>query len=196
MMGGPRACGKSAPPIPARPDVRGCPSRHTEEATSVLRDVSTKAVHVADRAAESLGLRTRRGNVLWSFLDRFRRAPAVPAAAGDMLAAELAPLLALLDEIEHEAEEARRVATLRVQAGLGDVAEEVEAILASARAHAEDERADALRAAQRRADVLVKSTLEHAEAEADRVRSLAHERSAPLVAEVVAQVTSFGGESA
>ncbi len=166
------------------------------ETTSVLRDAGTKAVHVADRAAERLGLRTRRGNVLRSFLDRFRRAPAVPTAVGDTLAAELAPLLALLDEIEREADEVRRRATLRAQAGLGDVAEEVEAILASARAHADDERADALRAARRSADARATSTLERASAEAEQVRNLARERSEPLVEAVVARVMGFGRERA
>ena len=42
-----------------------------------------------------------------TILDRFRRAAAVPAAAGDDLARELAPLFAVLDAVEREREELR-----------------------------------------------------------------------------------------
>ena len=68
-----------------------------------------------------------------SVLERFRRAAAVPAAAGDTVEAELMPVFAALDEIEAEAAQIR-----------ADARAEAERRLARARRRGADRRADAV----------------------------------------------------
>jgi hypothetical protein len=119
-----------------------------------------------------------------TILDRFRRAAAVPAAVGDDLARELAPVFAALDEIEAECQSIRadaaaaaerRVAAARAEAAVGSARgrEETEAV----RAEAEGERRRAREDEARR-------LRDEAEAEAGRVR----ERSEALLPELVAAV--------
>jgi hypothetical protein len=149
---------------------------------------------VAEHAARSAGSRTGRGYVLRSFLAGFRRAPAVPAAAGGELPAELAPLFAALDEIEAEARESRRLAALKDQAEAADAAEEIELILSDAQGQAASEHDDALKAAHRAADVEIREILEAGVAAAEQIRTVGLERCEPLAAEVADRVLAFPGE--
>ena len=87
-----------------------------------------------------------------SVLERFRRAAAVPAAAGDTLEAELMPVFAALDEIDAEAEQiraaARREAERRLAAARADAERIVERYRRRA-AKVERARAEAERHASR-----------------------------------------------
>jgi hypothetical protein len=149
---------------------------------------------VAEHAARSAGARTGRGHVLRSFLEGFRRAPAVPAAAGGELPAELAPLFAALDAIEAEARETRRLAALKDQAEAADAAEEIELILSEAQGRAASEHDDALKAANRAADVEIREILEAGVAASERIRAIGFERCEPLAAEVADRVLAFPEE--
>jgi hypothetical protein len=139
---------------------------------------------VAEHAAQNPGSQAGRGG-LRRILDRFRRPSGVPAAASDDLAAELAPLFAVLDEIEAEAEEIRAGAERRVQSDRADTSEEVEAILVEAAHQAESERAEVAKAARRAAAAQAHSLVLAGEREAARIRSVGRERIPALCAEVV-----------
>ncbi|HEY7691276.1 MAG TPA: hypothetical protein VH816_02945 [Gaiellaceae bacterium] len=128
------------------------------------------------------------------WLDRFRRpaaapaVPAVPAVPTEEPAPELAPVFAVLDEIDQEAralrEEAEREAARRLQAA----SVEIEAVLARWQARAEAERARA-EAEQREAAARELRAIEQdAAAEADRLRAQGLERIPVLVEEIVACV--------
>ena len=121
-------------------------------------------------------------------LDRFRRAAAVPAAVGDDLARELAPLFAALDAIEEESEQVRRraaeTAERRIEAAH---AERVE-VSARARRRAEAARAQAEDARYRSRDAEARTLEAEAEAEADRIRGEGSARAPELVAAVLACV--------
>lgn len=149
---------------------------------------------MAEHAARSAGARTGRGHVLRSFLEGFRRAPAVPAAAGSELPAELAPLFAALDAIEAEANETRRIAALKDQAEASEAAEEIELILSGAQGQAAAEHDDALKAAHRAADVEIREILDAGVTTAERIRAVGFERCDPLAADVADRVLAYPGE--
>jgi len=75
-----------------------------------------------------------------TLLDRFRRGVAVPAAAGDDLAAELAPVFASLERFEEEAAEVARSSARRAEDRLAEGREQVARISATWRETAEAER--------------------------------------------------------
>jgi vacuolar-type H+-ATPase subunit H len=128
----------------------------------------------------------RRGSwFLREFLDRFRRSAGVPAQVADDLAAELAPLFAVLDAIDRDAavmrdDAARHAAELRESA-----AAEADRRLATGHAEAEHERlrvmAEARGAAEAEADAIRSSGT----AEAGRIRVQAQGKISVLAARVV-----------
>jgi hypothetical protein len=121
-------------------------------------------------------------------LDRFRRAAAVPAAVGDELSGELAPLFLALDSIEEESERIRRTAEESVDRQLAAARDETAGETAEARRRAEAVRARAL--AERRETRLAeaRALLAAAETEAREIHERGEERVAGLAAAVVACV--------
>ncbi|MDH5281216.1 MAG: hypothetical protein OEW52_08725 [Thermoleophilia bacterium] len=122
---------------------------------------------------------------LSALLDRFRRGVAVPAAVGDDLVAELAPVFASLERFEMEAQEMRQASAERAEAQLAEGREQAALISADWREAAEAERS---RAAQERLRRSREEALEieaEGRAEADRVRIEASMRIPELVAEIV-----------
>ncbi len=123
-----------------------------------------------------------------TILDRFRRAAAVPAAAGDELAAELVPLFAALDEVEEEREKLRTEAAGAAEKRLAAARSEAAVIVAKAREEAAGARAqteaEAREAASRESEALV----ERAEAEARRIGEAGSDRIPALAADVAACV--------
>lgn len=75
-----------------------------------------------------------------SLLERFRRTAGVPAAAAEDLRAELLPVLAVLSEIDAEADRLREEARARARRRLADADAQAEQLLARARTQAEAER--------------------------------------------------------
>jgi hypothetical protein len=125
---------------------------------------------------------------LSSVLDRFRRGVAVPAAAGDDLAAELAPVFASLEAFEAEAEAVRRASTRQAEDRVATGLEQVARISEGWRARAEAERTRAAEERRRRAREDASALEERGRVEADRVRERASRRTPELVAEIVACV--------
>jgi flagellar biosynthesis/type III secretory pathway protein FliH len=125
---------------------------------------------------------------LSTLLDRFRRGVAVPAAVGDELAAELAPVFASLELFEAEAEEVRRAYARQAEARLAAGRERAARISAGRREAAEAERARAAEECWTRAREEASAVEAAGRAEADRIRERASERIPNLVAEVVACV--------
>ncbi len=125
---------------------------------------------------------------LSSLLDRFRRGVAVPAAAGDDLAAELAPIFASLEAFEVEADAVKRAsaqqAEERLAAGLEQAARTSEGW--RARAEAERERASSEKRGRAREEAAALE--ERGRVEADRIRQRAARRMPELVVEIVACV--------
>jgi hypothetical protein len=76
---------------------------------------------------------------LSALLDRFRRGVAVPAAVGDDLASELAPVFASLERFEIEAQEVRRASAERAEKRLEEGRERAGQISAGWRKAAEAE---------------------------------------------------------
>jgi vacuolar-type H+-ATPase subunit H len=126
------------------------------------------------------------------FLERFRRSAGVPAAAGDDVAAELAPVFATLDRIEGEAAEIRRRADVTAAQRLQETEEQVQSILAEARQRADLERDDALKAGGRVADAEVAAILEQAERRAQGVKDAGELRLPALAADVLKRVLEAG----
>ncbi|MCZ7590247.1 MAG: hypothetical protein M5U27_15595 [Gaiella sp.] len=122
------------------------------------------------------------------FLERFRRTTGMPARVGDEAAVELAPVFAVLDAFEREAQELRDRSSRMAAQRLHEAKEEAAALAAEARARADQERGDALKAGLRAADVEIAELLAASEAEARAIRRRGEERLPQLVAEVVARV--------
>jgi vacuolar-type H+-ATPase subunit H len=122
------------------------------------------------------------------FLERFRRLGGVPAAAGGEPAAELAPVFAALDGLEGEAAEIRRRGDAEAARRAHETEEQAQYILSDARALADSERDDALKAGRRIADAEVVSILEQAELDAQQIRKAGEQRLPALVADVLGRV--------
>ncbi|HLG07877.1 MAG TPA: hypothetical protein VI409_04305 [Gaiellaceae bacterium] len=125
---------------------------------------------------------------LSALLDRFRRGVAVPAAVGDDLAAELAPVFASLERFEMQAQEVRRASAERAEERLAEGRERAALISAGWRETAEAARAQAAQERRRRSREEVLAIDAEGRAEADRVREEASTRIPELVAEIVACV--------
>jgi hypothetical protein len=121
-----------------------------------------------------------------TILDRFRRAAAVPAAVGDELARELAPLFLVLDSIEEESERVRGAADEAAGRRLSEARAEAAGLAAAARERAEAGRARAEEERRKAREAEAGSLLVAAEAEAQRIRERGAARSPELVATVVA----------
>jgi flagellar biosynthesis/type III secretory pathway protein FliH len=125
-----------------------------------------------------------------TILDRFRRAAAVPAAAGDDLARELVPLFAVLDAIEQEREELRaraaRAAERYRENARADAAEVKVAALEEAEAARRAGELESRQAAAEESEALLAA----AEAEARSIRDAGSTRIGELIGEVVACVRS------
>jgi len=122
---------------------------------------------------------------LSALLDRFRRGVAVPAAVGDDLASELAPVFASLERFELEAEEIRRLSARRAERRLEEARELAAEIAARWREEAEAARAEAARAHGLRARDAALQIEERGLVEAERIRQVAARRIPELVAEIV-----------
>jgi hypothetical protein len=125
---------------------------------------------------------------LSSLLDRFRRGVAVPAAAGDDLAAELAPVFAALEAFETEAAAVERASARQAEERLAASLERAARISEGWRARAEAERSHAAAERRRRAHEEASALEARGRAEADLIRERASEGMAALVAEIVACV--------
>jgi hypothetical protein len=123
-----------------------------------------------------------------TILDRFRRAAAVPAAVGDELAGELAPLFLVLDSIAEESERIRRAADEDVERGLAAVREEAAGETTEAHRRADAGRARALAERRESREAEARSLFAAAEAEAREIRERGAARVPDLVADVVACV--------
>ena len=125
---------------------------------------------------------------LSALLDRFRRGVAVPAAVGDDLAAELAPVFASLERFEMEAQEVRRASVERAEERLAEGRERAALVSAGWRETAEAARTRAAQERQRRSREEALAIEAESRAEADRIRDEAALRIPELVAEIVACV--------
>jgi len=125
---------------------------------------------------------------LSALLDRFRRGVAVPAAVGDDLAAELAPVFASLDRFEDEARALRRASAERAERRLEEAREQAATISEGWRAAAEAERAHAADKRRNRSREEALAVEAEGRAEADRIRAKAADRVPALVSEIVACV--------
>jgi hypothetical protein len=135
------------------------------------------------------------------FLDRFRRLVAPPGrpseaigvpASGEDVAAELAPVLGRLAEVEAQARAIEEDGRERARARREQAERERAAILERARTQADAERVCA--AAARRALAVRNADAAHAEArcEVERVRAMREAAVEALVAEVLACVRQAG----
>lgn len=122
---------------------------------------------------------------LSALLDRFRRGVAVPAAVGDDLVAELAPVFASLERFEMEAQEMRQASAERAEEQLAEGRERAALISADWREAAEAERSQAAQERLRRSREEALEIEAEGRAEADRVRIEASMRIPELVAEIV-----------
>src|SRR3990170_8311720 len=125
---------------------------------------------------------------LSALLDRFRRGVAVPAAVGDDLAAELAPVFASLERFEMQAQEVRRASAERAEERLAEGRERAALISGGWRETAEAARAQAAQERRLRSREEVLAIEAEGRAEADRIREEASTRIPELVAEIVACV--------
>ena len=125
---------------------------------------------------------------LRSLLERFRRSAGVPAAVVGELSAELAPVFAVLDEVEREAAELRELAEEAAAGRLQEADELAERILAEGRRLAALRRDEELRSVLREADADAEAIVRRAQAKAEALRRRGDERLPGLVAEVVARV--------
>lgn len=112
----------------------------------------------------------------------------MPAAVGDELAGELAPLFLALDAIEEESTRIRRAAEESVERRLAGAREEAAGETAEAHRRAEAGRAQALAERRQAREAEARSLLAAAEAEAREIRELGAARVPDLVAEAVACV--------
>lgn len=123
------------------------------------------------------------------FLQRFRPAGApgaatragVPADRVAELTAELAPVFALLAEVEAEAAGIRQEAVALAEARRAEAARTADRLVAEARLQAQAARAAAFTAARAHASVAAAATVAGAEEEADRVHQRAAARLPRLV---------------
>lgn len=122
---------------------------------------------------------------LRAILDRFRRSAGVPAAVSDDLSAELAPVFRALDLIEAEAADIREAAQRRAAVIAADTQAEIEHLLADARAQADAERAEAIKAGRRAAEAEMRSIETRAHEEAREIERVGRARIDPLVADVL-----------
>lgn len=122
------------------------------------------------------------------FLERFRRSAGVPAAVGGEAATELAPVFAVLDEIEQEVAALRERSEAAAARRLHDADEEAQQIVTEGREHAAAERDEALRAGLQAADVEADAILRRAGVDAAAIRKTGEERVPALVAEVLVRV--------
>lgn len=125
---------------------------------------------------------------LSALLDRFRRGVAVPAAVGDDLAVELAPVFASLERFEVEAQEVRRASAERAEEQLAQGREQAALISGGWRETAEAERTRAAQERRRRSRAEALAIVAEGRVEADRIREEASVRIPELVAEIVACV--------
>jgi vacuolar-type H+-ATPase subunit H len=123
-----------------------------------------------------------------AILDRYRRGAAVPAVPAIDLAAELAPVLAALDEIEVEAEQLRQAAIARAEQRLAAAAEEAAGILADGERRAEVERSRAASARRGAEEGEMQAVVAEAESKARAIRARAATTVPDLVEVVLACV--------
>lgn len=126
------------------------------------------------------------------FLERFRRTGGVPAAVGDEVLTELAPVFAALDEIERQVAELRERARETGARHAREAEEEVEMLIAEARSRAESEREDAYLTGVREADVEATRIVEAAQRDADAIIGDGRERMQRLVDAALARVLEAG----
>jgi flagellar biosynthesis/type III secretory pathway protein FliH len=112
----------------------------------------------------------------------------MPVRVGDEAAVELAPVFAVLDAFEREAEDLRDRSERMAAQRLHTAREEAAALEAEARGRADSEHGDALKAGLRAADVELAAIVARAEADAQDIRRRGEERLPQLVADVVARV--------
>lgn len=125
---------------------------------------------------------------LSALLDRFRRGVAVPAALGDELAAELAPVFASLELFEAEAEDLRRAYERQAEDRLAEAREQAARITAGVQARASAARASAAEERWRRAREEAAAIVEAGRIEGERIRDEAEGRMPAFVASIVADV--------
>jgi vacuolar-type H+-ATPase subunit H len=123
-----------------------------------------------------------------TILDRFRRAAAVPAAVGDDLASELAPLVLVLDSIEEDVERLRAAAEEAAERRLAVARAEAARLRARARERAEAARAEAEAGRLEASEGDARALLEAAEKEARETRERGAARAPALVEAVLACV--------
>ena len=145
-------------------------------------------------AAASGAFTAGRGPIgpIGGFLERFRRTGGVPAAVGDEALTELAPVFAMLDEIEREVADLRDRSRQAGARHAREAEEEVEMIVAEARSRAESEREDAYRAGLRAADVEASAIVEAGRRDADAILQEGRERLSRLVEIVLTRVFEAG----
>jgi vacuolar-type H+-ATPase subunit H len=131
---------------------------------------------------------------LSALLDRFRRGVAVPAAVGDDLAMELAPVFASLDAFEREAKAVERASTAEAESRLEDAREHAARISATWREEAEAERSRAAEARRRQSRDEARAVEAEGRAEADRIRMQAAARMPELVAVILSCVERGAAE--
>lgn len=139
---------------------------------------------------------------LRSILDRFRPAPppgqpgplGVPGQSPRTTADELAPIFALIDEIEAEAAEINAAGLRRAKEITDDAAARALRIQADAERDARDARATAMSAVRLDARERIATILADAKREADAIRQRESEALGVRAQRVVDLVRAIGGE--
>jgi flagellar biosynthesis/type III secretory pathway protein FliH len=123
-----------------------------------------------------------------TILDRFRRTAGVPAVVAEDIAAELAPVFAVLEQLEAEAQEILERAAGEAGQTLADAESRCQQICADwhERAQTEYERAEAKRVRASRAEIQALAT--EAEKQVRLLRQRGERQMEELVEEVVACV--------
>jgi vacuolar-type H+-ATPase subunit H len=125
---------------------------------------------------------------LGSLFERFRRSGGVPAAAGGDLASELAPVFAVLDEIEREADAVLRSADFERAAREAKLERDLQQIVEEAHARAERERDAAYQTARAAAEADAAAIVAEGERGAAAIRRRGEGRLPQLVEDVVTRV--------
>jgi vacuolar-type H+-ATPase subunit H len=125
---------------------------------------------------------------LRSLLERFRRSAGVPASVGVHLTAELAPVFAILDDLERDAERLREQSRADADRRLQEAEVEARTVLDEGRQRALLERDETFSLTLHEADAELAAVTGQAAAEAESIRVRGSERTAALVGEVIARV--------
>lgn len=120
-------------------------------------------------------------------------AAGAPAVPGEALDAELAPVFALFEASEREADAIDEEAGKQVEASQADASARISALVGEAHAKSSDEQAAEAAVWFARADATCADLHAKAAAEVSRIDAVVPQRLAPLITEVVGRVLTSAG---